>query len=246
MSKSLLSILLVLSLLGNPLYAQESGDSLRREDRPAAASYTRLILPAALITYGVLAQLSPPLERLDKGIDEAMGKGHTKVDDYLQLAPAVAVYGLDFAGIKAKHSFRDRTFVMASSHLLMALSVYAVKHTAQVMRPDGSAPTSFPSGHTATAFTGAHILFREYKDVTPWIGIAGYAAGAATGLMRITNRKHWLSDVVAGAGAGILCAEAGYLLLPVFRRMLGEGGPDVAIAPILGGNTFGLGLAYRF
>jgi membrane-associated phospholipid phosphatase len=170
------------------------------------------------------------------------------VDDYLQFVPAAAVYGLDFAGVKARHNFRDRTLVMASAHLLMGATVYAVKHTSDVMRPDGSAANSFPSGHTAVAFTGAHILFREYYDVSPWIGVAGYAAGAATGIMRILNRRHWLSDVVAGAGTGIVCAEAGYLLLPLMRRIAfgGDEAPGVAIVPVVGGGTYGLGFACMF
>jgi membrane-associated phospholipid phosphatase len=231
---------LALALLGNAVYAQS--DSLDSRAFRAAP----LILPAALITYGVLTQLSPPLQQFDSNIKEAAGRHRTKIDDYLQLAPAVAVYGLDWMGVKARHNFRDRTFVMASSHLLMAISVYSVKHTTGVLRPDGSANNSFPSGHTATAFVGAHILFREYYDASPWIGIAGYAAGTATGLMRITNQKHWLSDVVAGAGVGILCAEAGYLLLPVFRRMMGEGAPNIALVPLVGKQTYGLGFACQF
>jgi membrane-associated phospholipid phosphatase len=168
------------------------------------------------------------------------------MDDYLQYLPGAAVYGLDFAGVKAKHNFKERTFVMVSSHLFMALSVTALKHGTGIVRPDGSAANSFPSGHTATVFTGAHVLFREYKDTSPWIGVAGYATATATGVMRILNRRHWLSDVAAGAGLGVLCAEAGYLLLPVFSRLASEGDPAVAIAPVLGHKTYGLGLVYQF
>jgi membrane-associated phospholipid phosphatase len=169
-----------------------------------------------------------------------------RVDDYLQYAPAVAVYALDWAGVKAKHNFRERTFVMASSHLFMAVSVQTIKHATGRLRPDGSSANSFPSGHTATVFTGVHILFREYKDASPWIGIAGYATATATGFMRMLNHRHWLSDVAAGAGLGILCAEAAYLLLPAFRRIAGGCVPDVALAPMLGNRTYGLRLAYQF
>jgi membrane-associated phospholipid phosphatase len=196
-----------------------------------------------------LTQFVHPLRQLDEHIDSEVGKqwsGRIKVDDYLQYAPVAAVFGLDLCGVKAKHNFRDRAFVTASSYLLMTLTVNAVKYTVEVQRPNGSPEyNSFPSGHTATVFTGAHLLFREYKDVSPWIGVAGYAAATATGVMRIANRKHWLSDVVAGAGTGIMCVEVSYLLLPVFHRVIGA--PDhLVVVPVVGNNTYGAGFAYTF
>jgi membrane-associated phospholipid phosphatase len=213
---------------------------------PPGAPAAGFVLPAALIAGGALLHAVPAFGRLDRYVNRTVPHGRIGADDYIQYAPAAAVYGLGFAGLKAKHGLRDRTFVMVASHVFMALSVQAVKHSTRVVRPDGSARNSFPSGHTATAFTGAHILFREYRDVSPWIGIAGYAAATATGVLRIVNERHWLSDVVAGAGAGILSVEAGYLLLPVFRRITGEGREDVALVPFVGNQTYGLGFACRF
>ena len=80
------------------------------------------------------------------------------------------------------------------------------------MRPDGSNDHSFPSGHTATAFMTATMLTKEYGHKSPWIGIGAYLVATATGLMRMANNKHWLSDVLAGAGIGILSTETGYYL----------------------------------
>lgn len=79
-------------------------------------------------------------------------------------------------------------------------------------RPDGSSRTSFPSGHTATAFMTATMLRHEYGHLSPWIGIGGYTVATGTGLMRMANNKHWLSDVLTGAGIGILSTEVGYYL----------------------------------
>jgi len=172
----------------------------------------------------------------------------THVDDYIQYVPAIAVYGLDFAGVKAKHNLRDRTFLMASSYLFSTATVQTLKRTTHVKRPDGSDRLSFPSGHTATAFVGAHLLFKEYKDTSPWIGIAGYAVASGTGALRIINQKHWVSDVVAGAGFGILSVEASYLLLPVFHKIIGinETQTKLAISPVIGQSHYGVGLAYTF
>jgi len=139
---------------------------------------------------------------------------------------------------------------MATSHIIMGGIVQTMKSTINVQRPDGSNYNSFPSGHTATAFVGAHILFKEYKEISPWIGFSGYAIAAGTGLLRVTNRKHWLSDVSAGAGIGILSAELGYLLLPVIHKALGIKEESklstLVVAPTIGLNNWGLGMAYTF
>jgi len=61
--------------------------------------------------------------------------------------------------------------------------------------------TSFPSGHTVTAFSLAAavgILF-------PGLRIPVFAFAVAIGISRIMITAHYLSDVLAGAGIGILC-----------------------------------------
>jgi membrane-associated phospholipid phosphatase len=245
---SLYSILSFI-IFANAAHAQSDSLHFRYDVPPQRnASYGRLILPAALIAYGAATQVSPVLKRLDKHANNEIHHSRTMIDDYVQYAPALAVYGLDLVGIKARNSLRDRTFVMASSYLIMTAAVHAVKNSVSVMRPDNSADNSFPSGHTATAFTGAHILFKEYGEVSSWISVAGYTTAGATGLMRMMNRKHWLSDVVTGAGIGILSVEASYLLLPVFRRIIGDGGGGraISIVPLAGSDMYGLGVACRF
>ena len=211
----------------------------------------KFVIPVVFISYGALAQVWEPLQRLDENIDKEVNRYFTKrrkIDDYLQYAPVAAVYGLDLMGIKAKHNFRDRTFIAFTSYLIMGGTVQTVKIATCVERPDGSNRHSFPSGHTATTFVGAHILFKEYKDVSPWIGITGYAVATTVGAMRILNRKHWLSDVVTGAGIGILSVEIGYMLLPVFHNIIGVGQnkSTLAIVPVIGNNHYGLGMAYIF
>ena len=208
------------------------------------------IIPTVLITYGAFAQVVSPLQQFDDYIAKEADSYYKrrKIDDYLRFASIPAVYGLDVMGVKAKNNFRDRTFLILTSHLIMLGTVQAVKRVADIERPDGSDHLSFPSGHTACAFTGAHILFKEYKEVSPWIGVAGYASATAVGALRIFNRKHWISDIVTGAGVGILSAEIGYLLLPVFHRMIGaeESKSALVVAPVIGNNQYGLGMAYMF
>ena len=58
----------------------------------------------------------------------------------------------------------------------------------------------------------ATMLTKEYGHRSPWIGISAYSVATATGLMRMANNKHWLSDVLTGAGIGSLSTELGYFL----------------------------------
>lgn len=61
--------------------------------------------------------------------------------------------------------------------------------------------TSFPSGHTTGAFAAATVFAEEYWDY-PWVPFVSYGAATLIGLSRITENKHWISDVFAGAGLG--------------------------------------------
>ncbi len=130
----------------------------------------------------------------------------------------MSVYALNGLGVKGNNNFRDRTFILATSYLLMGSTVAILKNTTHVMRPDGSSDNSFPSGHTATAFMGAEFLYQEYKDVSVWYGVAGYTVAAATGFFRMYNDRHWLTDVAAGAGIGMLSTKVAYWSYPFIRR----------------------------
>ena len=65
--------------------------------------------------------------------------------------------------------------------------------------------SSFPSGHTAVAFSLASSLSRDIKG--HWDDVAFYGAASLTGLARMNDNKHWLSDVVAGATLGIFAGK---------------------------------------
>lgn len=237
MKKMILSTGLALGAMTSPVKAQLQTDTLATavkdsfhlEIKPSPApafrtTATGLVVPAVMIGYGVAALRWHPLSDLNhttnKEIQEDNTGFHTTIDSYLQYAPAVAVYALNLAGVKGKHNFRDRTIILGISAVLTAGSVELVKHVSHETRPDGSDNYSFPSGHTATAFASAEFLRQEYKDVSPWYGVAGYAAAAATGALRMYNNKHWFSDVVAGAGFGILSTKAAYWIYPWVQHKL--------------------------
>lgn len=143
------------------------------------------------------------------------------LDDYLQYAPAAVMMGMKAAGVEGRSSWGRMMASDAFSAFLMGSTVNVLKHTTHVERPDGSNDRSFPSGHTATAFMTATMLAKEYSHKSPWVGIGAYTVASATGLMRMANNKHWLSDVLTGAGIGVLSTELGYYLADLIFKEKG-------------------------
>lgn len=209
--------------------------------------YKKLIIPTSLIVYGVVGLESHQLlfwnsqirQEVMEDIDEKVS-----IDDFAQYAPLASVYALNAFGVKGKNNFKDRTIIAGTSYLLMAGSVTALKHVSHVQRPDGSSMNSFPSGHTATAFAGAELLWQEYKDVSYWYGISGYLVASGTGLYRMLNNRHWLTDVAAGAGIGILSTKIAYWVFPYTNRIFTKKNKSVAsvnLLPFYNGNQLGVG-----
>jgi len=175
-----------------------------------------IIIPVTFINYGFSSLISKPLKQVNKGIahevmEDASGF-KTRVDDYLKYAPAAGVYLLSAVGIKGRHNILDRTIILAMSSLVSAQLVVMLKHATHQLRPDGSTYNSFPSGHTTTAFIGAEMMNQEFGWRSPWYSVAGYTLAAGTATLRIMNNRHWLSDVIAGAGLGMLSTKFSYWL----------------------------------
>ena len=79
-------------------------------------------------------------------------------------------------------------------------------------RPDGSDYKSFPSGHAAIAFAGAHSLHKEYGHLSPWVSVAGYSVATFVAVDRIAKDRHHWYDVAAGAAIGLATSELSYQL----------------------------------
>jgi len=213
--------------------------------------YKSFVVPAVMIAYGYTATHNNKLNTWNlKAKDEIYTErmpSKVGIDNYLQFAPMVAVYGLNAVGIKGKNNFRDRTMLYAMSQLINSVLVFPVKKWSAETRPDNSNQFSFPSGHTANAFISAEFMRQEYKDVSPWYGVAGYAVAATTGYLRMYNNKHWLGDVVAGAGFGIMSTKLAYWIYPTIKRKLFKD-KDVhtVVMPTYQSGAFGLGMVHQF
>ena len=150
-------------------------------------------------------------------VNNDINKGfHNKADDYVQFAPLLLTWGLKATGYEGRSKWGRLMVSNTFSAAIMAGLVNGIKYTASEQRPDGSSSNSFPSGHTATAFMAATILHKEYGLTRSlWYSIGGYTVATGIGAFRVMNNRHWVSDVMMGAGIGILSTEMGYALSDV-------------------------------
>lgn len=213
----------------------------------------KIIIPAALITFGAISgNDGDGIDIFNQELKEEVGEHIDQkitIDDFSQYAPMVAVYGLNLMGARGRNRFKERTIILATSYLIMGTSVGILKSATHIKRPDGSSNNSFPSGHTATAFMGAEFLWQEYKTTSIWYGIAGYTVAAGTGMFRVYNNRHWLTDVAAGAGIGMLSTKISYWLQPFIQNKvlkMNKKKTTAMFAPYFNGTQSGFYLTATF
>lgn len=255
MKPFLFLLLPLLQLLSFPLRAQEKEvvslpDSLRQ--RMPVVEYRfqpkSLILPASLIAIGAVGTAIDGMNDFHL----LKRKEHVKkirIDDYLEWGMLGWVFVCDLMG-KEKHNWVDQLCLVTIAEGLNAGMTRVLKHTVDEARPDGGR-YSFPSGHTANAFLGAHMAYKEFKDSSPVLAYSGYALAAFVAGSRIYNNRHWVADVVAGAGFGILSVELSYLVYFPVRNAIAnkinrKGSDRLIVAPTLNQKGGGVYLSYRF
>ncbi|MFA6780007.1 MAG: phosphatase PAP2 family protein [Paludibacteraceae bacterium] len=222
-----------------------------KADKSCKFKGCQLILPGAMIGYGLfdLCIDNDFLRNLNLDTRHEISEHRiykVQADDYLQYTSGVFFYGLKLCGVKTPHSYLEMSTALASSYLTMGILVTTIKYSTQIERPDGSSNNSFPSGHTATAFMLAELLRREYQESAPIVGILGYTIATGIGCFRVFNERHWVTDVVAGGGFGILSAAIGYWTLPYTSQWLwGEDknkNMAVSLSPHFDGDGVGVNL----
>lgn len=169
-------------------------------------------IPVALIATGVFMSTSEYEKSLQADLRSMVGNDfYTTIDDYTRYAPIVQLYAADIAGIQSKNHWFDQTKNLALSLTLANLTSSLLKKEIYKLRPgEGTNANSFPSGHTTTAFATASVVYEEFKNRNPLLANSGYLFAAATGMLRMMNNAHYLSDVLVGAGIGILSVRLVY------------------------------------
>jgi membrane-associated phospholipid phosphatase len=219
----------------------------------------QLIVPSSLILAGSIGLMTNNENWLDHRIQQkVVNEWNTpfksySVDNYLLAVPALSVYGLNLIGIKGKHQFMDRTLILGISTVASLGFVTILKPLTSNMRPDDTTYDSWPSGHTTLAFAGAEFMRMEFKERSPWYGIAAYGVATSVGVLRVYNNRHWITDVLAGAGFGVLSTKMAYWIFPSVKRLCFNNSSskplsktNVSILPSYNGGVAGFYLAATF
>lgn len=222
-------ILLIICLLYP--FAKVSSEGIASDSLMREGKVPKYLLPA--IGSGVVAGSILDFDHGGRTVGmEFTPSFNYKADEVLRFVPAMALVGMKAFGVESRTEKWSELIVRsAASTAIMGLTVESTKRLAGRVRPDGSDNRSFPSGHTAAAFLTASLFAKEYGHLSPWYSVGAYGVATSTAMLRRINDKHWMGDVMAGAGIGILSVELGYALADIFyktdretdRHPLGEG-----------------------
>lgn len=206
---SCMKFLVPLLFLAAHAYAQDSVSIVRQN-----IFRQNFLAPTVLITAGLLTTTDN--EVFDKWEireerQEHFPRFRSRIDDYLQYAPIAAAYTLDALNVKGMHKIGPKTIQLLKAELFVIAITQPMKRIIGTPRPDTGARNSFPSGHAAQAFATATFFHKEYGHISPWYSIGAYSVATTVGVMRVLNNRHWASDVLAGAGIGILATNLAYL-----------------------------------
>lgn len=113
-------------------------------------------------------------------------------------------------------------------------TVTLLKNTMNSTRPNGGSK-SFPSGHTAWAFSGASYIQIRYG----WEhGLPAYLAAGAVGWSRVESNNHYWRDVIAGA---VLATGLSYVFTSPHKAK------QFAFYPkVMEGNAKGVGITFLY
>lgn len=198
-----------------PLKDLSFSDNLKSQADSLSMSFSentflnRCILPASMLATSLVYNDNI----LDRSIVVAGSTVQPSLHpaDYFQYLPYVMALTLKLSGAESRSDWPR--FITSSLFAFgnVAIATNVLKYTVRRQRPGGREYNSFHSGHTATAFMNATILHREYGETLgPWVSVCSYGLATATGFMRVISNRHWLSDMICGAGIGIFSTELSY------------------------------------
>jgi membrane-associated phospholipid phosphatase len=221
------------------IFCQEKDSLVTHPTKKKHIFLRQFALPSVLIGLGVYGTTNNSFINHDEIREERtehFSSFTNKADNYLQFTAVPAVFVMDAFGLKAKNNWQQQALLLGKSQLIMVSIVFPLKKYTHILRPDSSDFNSFPSGHTAQAFLAATFFHKEYGRKYPWASAGMFTLATGIGALRILNNRHWISDVLAGAGIGILSVELSYLLQ---RKRPGKHNKlPVTIIPSYQGNYF--------
>jgi hypothetical protein len=230
-------ILLILLIIACKARAQ---DSTLQSSGCKRFPYRPQLVSLTLITAGTVA-----MWKGNEALIRYMPQTHVTADNYLQYAPMLGMYAADIAGVKAQNSAWEQTKYLALSQLACAAVVQTLKYTVRAQRPNKGARNSFPSGHTSVAFVGATVMYHEFRQANRVLAYSGFFVASAVGVLRQTNRRHYVSDVLVGAGVGILATNLIYYFEPLKAWQPFPTSGSYSLLPYYNDESAGLSLAIK-
>lgn len=224
--RSLAGLLLGLNLflLKGSIKAQDIVPAIHKTQSDSCPPFRirETIVPISMLAYGSAKSFTPAIRRLDTDLRNNIAERHPNVgfnaDDWIQWAPSASVYALDAAGVKLKHRFREHLLLDAGSILITGGAGFVMRKVSERIDGFGIIDTQFPSGHTANAFRGAEMLRQEMSGRHPLLQWSGYLVAGLVAGSRLMRGEHYLSEVVAGAGLGILSTRITYGIYHRIKR----------------------------
>ena len=222
-------------------------DSLTSKPKQKPPLLKTTILPISLIAGGLLISGSAFEKSFQKSVRNSVGEDfNTSVDNYTRYAPIVELYAADVMGVKAKNHWFDQTKNLTLSIIITDFITFKIKKNSNKTRPNGDEiPESMPSAHTSSAFATATVLYQEFKDTSPLLAYSGYGFATTTGALRIMNNAHWLSDVLVGAGIGMLVTNVIYYFDPIIKWNPFKKTDNITLLPEIDNNRYGFYLCVR-
>lgn len=198
-------------LLAFATSAQSVKDSIPSHDfsvPPLPTLGQRCILPLASLTAGTVGRFAYPSR-----FDVPHPKSHDGfIKDALPFVPLAATWALKGFGVPTRSTWGQMAVSQGISITLAAASTYSLKNTIHANRPDGHGEKSWPSGHTTWAFMSATMMARELGPNSAWYPMGAYFVATGVASQRVLGKAHLPSDVLAGAGIGILATQLGYAI----------------------------------
>lgn len=213
----------------------------------------------ALGVVGIVMAFDKPihdfvLKNKDAGVlDEVANFGNVfgEVTGAAPLLLGTLAIGLVFDNDHAKRAAISSVGALALTQLVVETMKYSINRS----RPEkeqgpydfngfggvGATRASFPSGHSAAAWSIATVFAQEFGDDYKWAPIVAYSVAAMTSYARLNKDKHWASDVVLGAMIGYV---SGQIMHRVFKKYFKAKTENFFISPIIG-KTVGFRVEIR-
>lgn len=223
-------------------------DSIELKPITKKSFFKKTILPTTLIISGALISEKAIEVDLQKDIRNGIGKNvSNNLDDYLRYAPMAELAIANMIGLESKNHWFDQLKNLLIIDAASLLIVRSLKGIIERPRPNNMyIYNSFPSGHTTLAFSNAALLHYEYIDYHPVFAYSGYVFATATGALRVLNDRHYLGDVLAGAGIGLLITHLVYHFEPLKNWNPFLEKKQLMITPIINNEAFQLSVQWRF